>query len=123
MPENIKIKRTVKTILPGSLQSKGLQLSAANKGLLGSVKVKVLQESITDLFKVLSEYNNKKIALDPMYCQEVPQTSQSLRKSGVLCVRKLFVRKFLLMFCNTPVYNSLCGWVLKPLPRNVHYLY
>ena len=84
-PENIKIKRTAETILPGSTTVKRVAVECSKQKYLGSVKIKVLLESITYIFRVLSEYYNRKIAREyynPKYCQEVPQTSQSLRTSG-----------------------------------------
>ena len=80
MPENIKFKRTVNTILPGCLKSKGLQVSAAIKGLPGSEKIKVLLGSTTDIFKVLSEYNNKKIARIVLQSKVLPGSATNKSK-------------------------------------------
>ena len=72
MPENIKIKRTVQTNTTGEYHNqKGCSWVLQTKVLPGSVKIKVLLNSITDIFKVLSEYNNKKIVRayhNPKYC-------------------------------------------------------
>ena len=101
MPENIKNKRTVKTILQGSTTIKRAADEYCKQKYLGRIKIKVLLESITDIFKVLSEYNNKKIAREYIIQSTARKCHKQVKVYGrlvVLCVHKLFTRKYLLMF-------------------------